>query len=425
MSSRSVSRNNIVAGAFLLSAIVLGVATSVIISDSLEYLKPMTRHTIRFTLEQGAAGIKPGSAVTLGGQKVGRVTGIEFVGGERNPNIHVGIKVERSVRLYMGAIVNLERPLLGSVSEINITNVGDRRAGPLVGVVDGSLGLPVFLAQAGYGPEERLQVQGVIDDIERTVKRLSDAVARVEPQIDPIVASVRGAVDDVNAITRDGRERFPGWADRIDRTLASTETAAADLPAITADAKAGLGEARGVVASAQKVIDDNSPGVNDIVKNVRSATEKFDRVTIERVNTAAAEASDTLAAIAGFLSDASRKLEEQWPSVSKTLANFRLSSDQLKLLAVELRESPWRIFYQPKLKELESENLLVAARTYAAAVSDLRAASETLEAAAGRGNAIDPAALHAMTQSVRTAFEHYQRAERSLLDRLAAQEPAR
>ena len=47
----------------------------------------------------------------------------------------------------------------------------------------------------------------------------------------------------------------------------------------------------------------------------------------------------------------------------------------------EIRAQPWRLLKQPDKDDLMREPIYAAARSYADAVSDLRAASEALEAA--------------------------------------------
>ena len=102
---------------------------------------------------------------------------------------------------------------------------------------------------------------------------------------------------------------------------------------------------------------------------------------------------------------------EETPSIRRTLANLRLMSDQLKLTAVEVRSQPWRLLHQPTNKELSSQVLYDATRAYAEAASDLRAASEALEASSGQPS---QEVVDALTQAV----TKYKAAEQALMDKL-------
>ena len=62
------------------------------------------------------------------------------------------------------------------------------------------------------------------------------------------------------------------------------------------------------------------------------------------------------------------------------MANAHLTSEQLKLASIEIRRSPWRLLYTPKQKELETDNLYDAARSFAMAAGALDSAVHGLKA---------------------------------------------
>ena len=86
-------------------------------------------------------------------------------------------------------------------------------------------------------------------------------------------------------------------------------------------------------------------------------------------------------------------------------------SDQLKLTSIEVRSQPWRLLHAPTNKEMSSQVLYDATRAYAEAASDLRAASEALQATDGQ----QPAE---MVEQLRGAVEKYRAAEQALMDKL-------
>jgi ABC-type transporter Mla subunit MlaD len=428
MAARQVSKNNVIAGAFLVASLVLAIFVSAIVSGARERLIPTREYVVRFTLAEGAAGLKAGSKVTLGGFKVGRVKDIAVVTTPDQPALDARILVRSGITLFENAMVFLERPLLGSGSEINITSVGMHRSdADFQGqtdqlesgeIVAGHIAPPAFLAQAGYGPQQAEKVRIIIDQVADLSSRLEGLVERIDPQIDPTIEAARAAVDDISAIAAEFREKTPGWTSRIDSLLASTDDAAARIGPIVDDA-------RQVVSGAQAALDDGRPRLSNILASAESAADKIDNETIDTLNKTLRTADTQVARAGDAVADASEFLKEQMPALRRMIGNFRLASDQLKLVTVEIRRNPWRLLYRPETKELEAELLYDAARAYAEAVSDLRAASESLEAAAATPDpgrtVVDRESLESLKAQIDEAFLKYQEAERVFLQRVVDQ----
>jgi len=106
-------RNNVLAGAFLLSALALFVATSFVIRQV--QLEPRTEYVVRFSLATGAQGLAKGSVVRLGGQAVGEVDEVRFAPSEEQPEfVDVVVEIDEDIVLFENAGVYLQRQLLGS-----------------------------------------------------------------------------------------------------------------------------------------------------------------------------------------------------------------------------------------------------------------------------------------------------------------------
>ena len=127
----------------------------------------------------------------------------------------------------------------------------------------------------------------------------------------------------------------------------------------------------------------------------------------------------------GTLADVDSLFKEQTPEIRRTMANARLASDQLRLTLGEVRRSPWRLLYRPDQKELEFELLYDATRSYASAVSDLRAASESLQAVStsGRSETADGESIESLLTGMAEAFSKYETAEQRFLQLLGANQP--
>ncbi|MDX2130686.1 MAG: hypothetical protein SFY69_01380 [Planctomycetota bacterium] len=417
------ARNNVLAGVFVLMGVVLAVWVSFLLSDRSPFDSVMPL-SVRFPVETGAVGLKRGSEVRLGGQPVGRVLDVGFARDDQGTPTSVDVRVEvrDDLMLYANTRVYLEKPLLGSISAINISSVGTP-TNPASGapvprlapgdVIPGATAPPGFLADAGFGPEQSAQLRAAIKSIDETMQRVASIVENTGPKVES------GATD-AAALLAELRVKLDEWTVRIDATAANVERASARLDPLLEKADLGLDDARGVIASVRSLIEDNRARIDQTVKNLEEATGKFNQETIDAVNVALRDGRDALGVFSEAVGRVSAVVGEQTPNLRRTLANLRLMSDQLKLTAIEVRSQPWRLLQQPSTKELESQVIYDATRSYAEAASDLRAAGEALEAAAAaqRAGAATAADFEALSASLAESIARYRQAEQYLLDKL-------
>ncbi len=412
------------AGGFVLASIALAVGSVLLLSGVLDDLGPKATYRVTFLMTDGTAGLKQGSKVTLGGQPVGEVSSIRFAGADpASPeSVEVWIRVAKSVALYDNAWVYLERPLLGSMGTINIARTGgptpDGRGGGKRlmegGTMAGRLAPPAFLAQAGYGPDEAEAVTSLIQTALQLVERADRVLAGVEAREEEVIGGLADAVRDARAVTAEVRTKMDEWSGSVDRTLANVEHASQRLAPVLDETREGLAEARGVVGQARDLIDANRPTFDRSMANVETITSNLADVG-PKIDTMLDESANAARQFADAGRQASDLMRQEAPSIRRTLANLRLAADQFKLVAIEVRRNPWRLLYTPSTKELESELLYDAARTYAEAVSDLRSASASLEAVAAGAPAPDRESIEDLTSRLRDAFSRYEAAEQRFL----------
>lgn len=468
MASKSSGRYNTFAGAFLLGSILLAVAVSFVIGGGIS-LTPKTSFYVRFPISSGATGLKPGSSVALGGQQVGVVTDVSFApppgvaataalgsgvdsgsakaaagsapkaGTEvpAEPCIYVRVKVSLPYPLAENAGVHLELPLLGSLSRINISSLGN--VAGVIGAQNGSAYIdendiitggsapPGFLAQAGFGPDQIQQLQTIISDVQVAIQQIRASVQTNSPKID-------AAVDDATSVIADVRTRYPAWATSIDNSTKSVETAAAMFPDITTKASARVDQAGEVLTDAQTaikrvdgIIADNRGKIDEIVEGTRQTVAMARDESLPAFNKATKTFEDTLTPYRELGHDAQAFFATQIPELRRTVANLRLTSDQLKLTVAEIRTQPWRLFFQPGMKELEADILYRATALYADAVGNLRSASESLENAAtlgtpnNPGSPLDANEVLKLSEALRESMQKYKEAEKNLMDVLIKQ----
>jgi methyl-accepting chemotaxis protein len=403
------------------------------VSGAQKALVATEEYVVRFGIAEGTSGLKAGAEVRLAGQAVGRVSKVGFFQpwgkGTAPEAVDIRVKVRKDIVLFEDAWAFLERPLLGNLSAINIASVGtgkdvrqpqggDARLGPGE-VLQGMVAPPAFLAQAGYGPEQVRQFQLMIAQASEAVERINRITTKVEDQIDPSLAGLRGAVEDIQSVTSDVRGRSDEWIQRLDTVLLETEKAAARLDPIATQVSNAVGNADAMVSEMREAIEANRPALDRIVASIDEAAGRVNRESVTLFNDTLATARQGAEEFGTAGRSFNLLLREQLPNIRRILANLRLAADQIKLTGVEVRRSPWRLLYQPKTKELESELFYDAARTYAEAVSDLRAASESLEsAAASPAEMVDQEEAQRLNGALQESFERYRAAEQRLLDEM-------
>lgn len=417
MASRN-QRNTFLTGMLVTGSIVASVIVIVVLSGILDTLGTTT-YTVRFELATNVGGLQPGAEVRVGGQRVGVVHAVDFRGeNDSIEGIDVGIRVDSDLVLREDAIVFLELPLLGTQGVINFPSMGSGAVLPEDGVIDGSLAPPSFLAQAGFGDEERSQVQSILTNVDDFSQRLG-----------PMGESAQAAVDDARAISESARTNWDNlWSGRIDTITGEVAAAAERAPKLAEDIQTRLDELEGLFASAKATIDDNREDIDTTVDNVRATTGEA-RAFSERLNGEITDrfmdllktGQEELVKAGDAVAKVGEVIDEERPNIMKSMANFRLASDQLRDTLVEVRRSPWRLLYRPDTRELQYELLYDAARSYAGALSDLRAASESLRVVSEVGAEGRPASderMQLLLDNLDRAFEGYEEAESLFIERI-------
>jgi ABC-type transporter Mla subunit MlaD len=425
-------RNNLVAGTFLLASIVLAIVVSIVLADAGERFIPKNTYVVRFTLADGASGLLPGSPVQIGGRQVGRVTDVRFA--HANPAepdlptaVDVYIRVPRSITIFENAVVTLNMPLIGAMGSVNIIDLGSPagvaqpsgRSAQLEDseILAGSIAPPSFLAQAGIGPDQTRMVREIIEHVDEIVRRFDQMSLRLESSLDTALANITSVSDDARVVVADIRAREPEWADQIDETLARITTAAENADLAIQDFRAGVSQASSFIDDAQATLDDNRPKVDRTLDNIEAASATVNSESVATLNRSLEKLENGVAEFSELGKNANAALAERTPELRATMANLRLASDQLKLALVEIRRNPWRVLYRPNAKETRTEILYDAARAYAASVSDLRAASEALQAASA-GAEPDSEQISMLISELHAAFSRFEETERALLDKL-------
>lgn len=419
--------DHIKAGAFVVVAILIFAVLFIALAGGSRLWRRTTSYLVRFSLDSGATGLTDGSDVRVGGRSVGSVSRIDLAyddPGRPPVGVDVRISIERSIPVYGDAVAFLERPLFGSSSVINFPSLGGSDGAKRLDEHDSIPGLiapPELLRNAGFGADQSEQLKGVLqrlDDLTVRILDLSDTFQK------DIIPSVKVWSGDLQKLTADVRERSGIWFDRAD-------TFTDNLTAISDEAHSGVEDARRLIGQLNDLVEKNSDHVNTTVAQFQSASGKANTL-LDKLN------DQSISLLNDLLTDGERRLDEagdvveqistlvgeQKPEIRVTIGNLRQASEQLKMTMGEIRRSPWRLLHRPKAHEVEFQYLYDSARSYASAVSDLRAASESLESVLGSDGsrlATEGQTLTGYVDDISRAFDQYKKAEATFLDTLMAQ----
>lgn len=433
MSAARSSRNNVLAGIFVLAAAVLFVTVIIVMSNLGDAWTPQSKYFVRFAIVDGVDGLDKGAPVKVGGQRMGKVIALHPrdnpVTGEPEA-VDVEIQIPAKLHLYSDAEVNLIRPLLGSGSTINIQSftgavAGDIEiAGPALpvppgGTIKGRLGPPGFMAPVDYA-----RLRAILARVDNITRESEPKIASIMANADETVANAKHISDDVS-------KKWPVWSGQASDVIARVEKASREFDSVVSSAKDvaasikdGAAKAEEFIAKARAALDENRPAFDRIVKNVESVTDKANTEWSAKVSGVVDEAKKALETATATAAEARDLVSRNSDKLDDMIANATLASQQLKLAMVEIRASPWRLLYQPTKKELENELLYNTVRQYSDAVGNLKNAADDLKTLSQRsaaGAQVSQEQIDAMSEKLRKAFADYQERERAFLDRWAKQ----
>lgn len=395
MPSGRFSRNTVLAGIFVLVFIGMFVLAVVLINERGSWTSGVSEYTIRFELDEGADGLESGSPVKLGGVRVGYVTSVEFdpppSSGKEVTGIVVGVAVDKRLKLHEDAQITLVRPLLGSNSALNIVRLvratGSKPVKPGARI-EGELAPPGFVSQADYAKFQ--DIVNKVDDFMTSLQKWKNDVDRDWPKpyddVKAAIASGRNTMKEAEEIVTSARAEWEKWKVDLQATIGMIRER---VDVITRDADEGVKRFRDLMASGQKLVDENRPSIDQTIESVRNVATRFEREDYAAI---VQKAQDTLTYAENIVRNADQTITTQIPEFKEAMLSARLAAQQLKLMMVEVRAAPWRLLYQPNRKELENELLYNSVRAYSQTLSEVRAAAEALDAAT-RSIAATPAGV--------------------------------
>lgn len=409
------------AGLFVIAGLLLSLAVIVTIADFSKWTQQHQTIAVSFTLRDGLHGIRQGSVVSIGDQPVGFVASIgDHIEDGRIIGKTATLDIPKHYNIANDAIIDVVKPIFGTGSTLNITSVGHGQPyvyeqSPAIATSLASSAIAKHLInEMGIGDQQREDLRQSITNIRdasgelrKTLPTLADKLNSIAAKIEPLAAKAGPAMEDASAslanvkdITTQFRAKTPDWTKRVDTITQHTQE---------------------TVTTARDLLKDKDKEIRASVDNVHAITANFREKTMAQVDQAVERGSSAMENLRKSSLDLRGMIVGQRPVIERALANAELTTDQLKLAAVEVRRSPWRLMYKPDDKELETDNLYDAARSFALAASTLDAASESLKAVAADKD--NPEQVVRVLDHLKATFEQYEVAEKAFWDALKNRTP--
>lgn len=435
----SQDRNNFKAGLFVLAGIVVAFVVIIVLADFDRLLTPMQTIETRFTLSDGLKGLKNGAAVTIGGVANGSVTDIADELNEHGVVIAqvVRFTIPAKYKIYENAHLELNVPTIGTNTKLNVRGFGgpldtatphgkgwEYEFGvdpPIPGGLATSEMVKGFISELGIKDEQRLRLQNIIKNVDLLISEISDKRTPLAEVITNVQSITGGLREDMPAI----REKIKTALTHADEAIVSAKDMLEEnRPAL----KKTVDQAHGALTDVREVIGENRENVKtalastrDTMANAKDITTTVKEQTIAKVHKALDTANEAVVNIKQTTEDLKGFVTTQRPVLERTVANARLVSDQLKLAAIEIRRSPWRLLYKPTDRELETDNLYDAARSFALAASTLQNTADALDALSKANNGQlekDDPNLRLILDNLHQTFEKFGSAEKTFWNAL-------
>ena len=386
-SSGERMQNDFKAGIFIFLTIGLAIAVLIILSGWSPF-SAKTPYKVRFSVDSGINGLAEGSNVKVGGLNRGSVTEVlpQFItdkdGSQDLKWIIVSFEIDSAIDLYDNAVVTRYLPLLGGMAWLNFTSVGgpngsDSNVKPLTpnSVIEARSAGGMLATLLGPANAER--TTGVIKNVNEFSQFLTTIPQEWNQDVKPMLGNA-------NMMVAELRRDYEAWAKKITIALSRVDEASSKLDLAMDQVSPILTTAQQELDNVGDLLQENSPRIASTMQNLVAMTDDGREVMNEvRVKTMAQIDELMQKGLSGLttLDDSLTRIDNelilQMPDVKMMLANLRQATSQLKLTALEIRRSPWKILYTPSTSVLEHEYLYESTRSYVMATNELEAAAQS------------------------------------------------
>jgi ABC-type transporter Mla subunit MlaD len=390
------------AGLFVLAGLAVGAGVVLWLGAADAFRTKGQEVVFRVSQADGSVGVLEGTLITLGDAEIGRVERVEARPARSDCLYHARLeRTDIAIRGDADAVV--VSPPIGQAKIVLL------RAGVSDQLADAEHPLPLH----GGLDQVMTRMNAMAENFEKVSRRISE---ELEPnQGGNLLAGIHGVVTKID-----------GAAGALARIAANVEgeTLAADANSLVGKLHRSAGDVNSATASLAHQLDPNAgvtvaarlgraltsvdaqldPNVNDsLMRKVRDAADDLAgmlaetrpkvKETMASVSGAASnieaytkkdlgeilaslrETNTRILKIAGDFSTVSEQAKQivatNRDNIDETMDNLAAVSINLKAASEEIRRNPWRLLYNPDRKELRSQNLYAAVRSFSDGAAQL------------------------------------------------------
>jgi hypothetical protein len=444
-------RNSLKVG--IVTVVVVVGAFMILIWISRSVSGDMRQITVSFKSLPAMPTLTTGSAVLVGGQKVGQVLTARLLPetvkdkDSREPrdafSLIVTAEIERRLILRTDCQVFAEGPPLGGdgVVKVDLGRAKDAiEPGQVIRGAD----------PGGFGAV-LATLQGEFDG-----NNPSSLLGQIKAQLNPdgqvsLMAKLLQSANDINVITASlSKELRPDEKETLFAKMReimdniSTTTAALRAEVETQKPTVLLGKVHLAMdtmndglTSVTGLLKSNQPRLNHTIENIEETTENISRETdanrpdslMAHFKTASTRLNEALGDINTVTSTTRQVIVLNRENLNKMLMNFKEASEHIKTGVKYVLRHPWRLLNEPKPSEMRQQAIFDAARSFCEAAGQIDDASAQLRALAELHNGaipLDDPDLIRIQADLRQTRDKYQQVEAEFWRQLgvAASPPA-
>ncbi len=400
---------------------------------------------VRFPHNTLSTVLKPGGLVRCGGDTVGSIDSLDLQemkdlrSGTTALFSVVTFRVDSALGLRQDCAITPVGPLLGEGGQLVIQDRGDGAALP-----------PGSLIEGNPGADLANLMQALADQL--NAKDPTSLLAMIRKQLDSgdsksMLGKILRSLDDINAVTAslsqqfDHREKEALVAklhtimDNINEatSLLRDEMDHTRDAAAMAKINRMLDTLQGGLQTAVTLVNDNREPLNQTIASIRNTSRILEKDIAERIaqqldvsNQAGLMAKvhvsidrmgRSLADLNAITGAARQVVVLNKEQLSGMILNFKETSDHLKGAALDIRRSPWRLFYQPTMDEVAEANVFDAARAFSEAatrLNDAAARVQAIQAASDPQTPLPDEQLNKIRDQIEQTFDNFTKAEAAL-----------
>ena len=350
----------------------------------------------------GSVGVLKGAPITLGDAEIGRVDLVEARPAQSDCLYHARLdRTDIAIRSDADAVV--VSPPIGQAKIVMLyAGVSDQLADaghpvPLHGGLDQVMTRINAMADNMEKTTRMIQhqlepnqagslmagINGVVRKIDSAAGALGRIVANVEGQMlasdaNSLVGKLHRSAGDINAATAGlARQMDPNAgvtiAAKLGRALTSVESQLDPNvnDSLMRKVRAATDDLAGMLAETRPKVKEAVASVTGAASNIEAYTKK----DLGEILASLREVNTKILKIVGDFSTVSEQAKQilatNRDNIDETLDNLATVSINLKAASEEIRRNPWRLLHSPDQKELRSQNLYAAVRSFSDGAAQL------------------------------------------------------